>query len=230
MKLKMKVLAAAAAFVVSQASFAGGGMGGGALEATQLLNKAELISIYASEAEQLAQQIKMLEDMVKNTGSLSVQNWASAENQLVNLVDNIIKVHGVVNATEDALSQMSAQFGSGEILGNYNQRLENWSNGLNNQIGAALQSIGMNINQFQSRQQALWEIQKTSQSAVGRMQVLQAGNQIAGLMVNEIQSLHGTIAASQQAMVNAVAIDANKKYQEERKLKGWMAAPKSHGW
>lgn len=226
---KMKLITAAATIAIS-AHASAGSMVAGALEPTQLLNMAELVAIYAADVEQLTQQIKMYQDMVQNTAQLPLQAWSSIEGDLIKLVDTISGINGVVNAQAGALEAAKRQFGDGGLLDDYQNRLRNWSQGLTNQAGAALESIGMNINQFGSRQQALRQIQMATQTSQGRMQVLQAGNQIAGLMVNEIQSLHGTIAASNQALVNAAMVKANKEHQDEERLDSWLQKKSNLKW
>jgi P-type conjugative transfer protein TrbJ len=208
----------------------GGGAFAGATEVTQLMNNVELVSIYTAEIQQIAQQLSMIQNMVQNTANLPIQMWSSVENQLSSLVNAVATVNGVVAATENAMAQIEQQFGNGGLLDAYESRLRNWNQGVNNQIGAALRNMGMNANQFQTRQQALAQIQAASQSATGRMQVLQAGNQIAGLMVNEMQSLHGTIISAEQARLNAVAVEANRKYQERQALRKFIEAPVKGGF
>jgi P-type conjugative transfer protein TrbJ len=223
------ILATPLTFALPHAHAGGGGFAG-AMETTQLMNNAELVAIYATEIEQVAQQLQMYINMVQNTMNLPIQVWSSVENELGALVNAVSAVNGVVNATENALAQIEHQFGNGGLLDAYEARLRNWTHGLNRQVGTALQNMGMNANQFQSRQQALAQIQAASQSATGRMQVLQAGNQIAGLMVNEMQSLHGTILSAEQARLNAILVQENREYQDREGLKNWLKAPKSTGW
>jgi P-type conjugative transfer protein TrbJ len=231
MVIRKTVVALAAVMSISGAhAGGGGGFSGGATELTQLANNAELVSIYASEIQQVAQQLQMIQNMVQNTSQLPIQMWSSVESNLVSLVNALTSVNGVVNATEDALAMTQQQFGNGDLLNNYEQRLRSWNQGVNNQIGTALRNMGLNAGQFQSRQQALAQIQAASQSATGRMQVLQAGNQIAGLMVNELQSLHGTIISAEQARLNAIAVEENRKYQERQALRKFLQAPVRGGF
>lgn len=224
-----RTVAAVLAAVTISAHAGGGGFTGGALEVTQLANNAELVSVYASEIQQIAQQLQMIENMIRNTNQIPIQMWSSIESNLVSLVDAITSVDGVVNASEDAIAIMQQQYGNMGILTNYSNRLHGWRQGLNGQIGVALRNMGLNASQFQTRQQALAQIQAASQSATGRMQVLQAGNQIAGLMVNELQSLHGTMISAEQARLNAIAIEENRKNQERQALRKFLAAPVTGG-
>lgn len=228
MVIRKAVTVLSAALLVSNSHATG--LVAGATEFTQIANNIELVSIYSAEIEQVARQLQMVQNMVQNTNQLPIQMWSSVESQLVSLVNAITSVNGVVNATEDALAMTEQQFGNGNLLNNYENRLRSWNQGVNNQIGTALRNMGLNANQFQTRQQALSQIQAASQSANGRMQVLQAGNQISGLMVNEMQSLHGTIISAEQARLNAIAVEANRKHQERQALDKFMRAPVRGGF
>lgn len=228
-RIKRGLLAVCLASVMSNPAHAGAAAGG-ASEVTQILNNIELVSIYSTEIEQLSQQLQMYMNMAENTKSLPIQAWSSIESNLVSLVNAIAGVNGVVNAAESSLAMMEHQFGNGNMLDSYEYRLRGWTRGVNNQIGVALRNMGLNANQFQTRQQALSQIQAASQSATGRMQVLQAGNQISGLMVNEMQSLHGTMISVEQAQLNAIAVSENRDYQEREAYRRWLKAPKRSGW
>lgn len=228
MVIRKTVAALVATMSISSAH--AGGVVAGATEFTQIMNNVELVSIYSAEIEQIARQLQMVQNMVQNTNQLPIQMWSSVEGQLVSLVNAITSVNGVVNATENALAMTEQQFGNGGLLDNHELRLRSWNQGVNNQIGTALRNMGLNANQFQTRQQALSQIQAASQSATGRMQVLQAGNQISGLMVNEMQSLHGTIISAEQAQLNAIAVEANRKFQERQAHRKFLEAPVRGGF
>lgn len=229
-KLNPAMAAAFLGAALSMPNAHASGVVAGATEFTQIMNNVELVSIYSAEVEQVARQLQMYTNMVQNTNQLPIQMWSSVESQLASLVNAITSVNGVVNATENALAQTKQQFGDGGLLDNYEIRLRSWNQGVNNQIGTALRNMGMNANQFQTRQQALSQIQAASQSATGRMQVLQAGNQIAGLMVNEMQSLHGTIISAEQARLNAIAVEANRENQKRQALRKFLEAPVRGGF
>lgn len=84
---KFKRCLASAAFAATftfalPSAHAGGGGFAGAMESTQLMNNAELVAIFASEIEQLAQQFQMYQNMVLHTANLPIQMWSSVENEL----------------------------------------------------------------------------------------------------------------------------------------------------
>lgn len=228
-KMKMKTALALVAVLAALPAFAGT-VSGGATELTQLANHAELVASYGKQAESVAEQIQMYENMLTNTTQLPVQGWSSVSNNLTSLVNLISNVRGLVSVTGDTLAATQKLYGNGEALSDYQNRLKDWNTGLNNQIGTALQAIGQNANQFQTRAQALQQIENMSQSATGRMQALQAGNQIAGMMVNELQSLHSTMIAADQAQLNAIQVGQNEKYQDDQRLKNWLETEPQGGW
>lgn len=199
---------------LSPAHAASGGLLG-AMESTQWMNNAELVSIYGSNLEQLQQEIQMYQNMYQNTLGIPIQAWSGIASRLTSLVSTIQNTQGIVNATVNSINEMQTTYGNGQLLSSQQQNLVNWNKGLNNQIGAALQQLGYNANQFTTTQSALSQIQTASQSAAGRLQAIQAGNQIAGMMVNETQALHATIIAAEQARLNAIAKQENEKFQNE---------------
>lgn len=202
-------------FAAMPCAHAGGGGFVGAMESTQWMNNAELVNIYSSNLQQLQQQIQMYQNMYKNTVGIPIQAWNGIAGRLTSLVNTIQNTQGIVNATVNSISNMQTTFGNGNLLANQQQNLVNWTKGLNNQIGVALQQFGYNANNFATTQSALQQIQFASQSAAGRLQAIQAGNQITGIMVNETQALHSTIIAAEQARLNAIAKQENEKFQDE---------------
>jgi P-type conjugative transfer protein TrbJ len=100
--------------------------------------------------------------------------------------------------------------------------VQRWRSGFRNQTAEALRQMGLNAARFGNTQQALGQIQAMSQTAVGRMQVLQAANQIAGMTVNEIQSLHGTIMAAEQAQINFKATEVQEREAQEQIQRNFM--------
>lgn len=212
--VSVSVTLACAIAASSPAQAASGGLLG-AMESTQWMNNAELVSIYSSNLQQLQQEIQMYQNMYQNTLGIPIQAWSGIAGRLSSLVSTIQNTQGIVNATVNSIGDMQTTYGNGNLLSNQQQTLVNWNKGLNNQIGSALQQLGYNANLFSTSQSALSQIQSASQSAAGRLQAIQAGNQIAGLMVNETQALHATIIAAEQARLNAIAKQENEKFQNE---------------
>lgn len=213
--MKKTVMAAALAAVVGvwQPAHAGGAAGM-ATEFTQLANNAELIGIYGEQVAAVQQLISQYQNMVQNTLGLSAQMWPSILVQISDLIDTIGAVDSAANASANALMNFAQQYNHDPSL-TAAQAVQKWRTGVKNQIAESLRVAGINANQIRDNQSALAAIQAASQSAQGRMQVLQAANQISGIMVNEIQSLHMTTIAAHQAQQNYLATQVREKEEAE---------------
>jgi P-type conjugative transfer protein TrbJ len=225
MKTKKYVLAVLfAATVMGPAYASGAGAIAGATLPEQIVQELTLVEQYAKQAEQLLQQIQMVKNQLLNLQNLPDQMWSSVAGLLQQEVQLVGNAKGLSYAAQNTVAAVQQQFGNPSApLANYSNQLQSWTSNLDQQIASTLQQYQLNSQNFQTTQAALSAIQAASQSATGRMQVLQAGNQIAGLMVNQLQSLQSDIQAGNQVMLNALAAEANNKngsFKNELKLLG----------
>ena len=210
----LRCLAILVALIITPSAWASGEIAGATLP-EQIVQEMTLIDQYTTQAQQLAQQISLLSNSYKNLVNLPTQAWASASGQLQSLVSLVGNAQGLTYAAQNTAAQVSAQYGQpGSILPGYDQQLQRWTRDLNSQIAAVLQHDGLQAQDFQTTQQALQHIQSASQSATGRMQVLQAGNQISGMLVNQLQDLQQTVMAGNQAELNYIGNQANQAQQD----------------
>jgi len=210
-----------AAALIHAPAKAGGGAAGGATEWTQLANNVELIGIYAEQVAGVQQKIQQYQNMVQNTLGLSQQMWPSALVQISDLIDTVRAVDGAANASANALEDFARQYQHIESMTSA-QAIERWRTGIKNQIAQSLRTSGIAADSMRDNQTILAQIQAASQTAQGRMQVMQAGNQISGLMVNEIQSLHMTTMAAHQAKANYLATNVRQKEQDEEAFRAFF--------
>lgn len=205
---------AVAVMALSGPAKAGGGATGGATEWTQLANNVELIGVYTEQVAAVQLKIQQYANMVQNIQSLPQQMWPSAMVHIGDLVDTIAAVDSAANATASALEDFARLYHHVDSLSSA-QTIQRWRTGVQNQIAQSLRTSGLNAARMRDNQAALAQIQAASQSAQGRMQVLQAGNQISGLMVNEIQALHMTTIAAQQAKSNFLATEVREREEAD---------------
>jgi len=206
--------AAAAALIFAPHPARAGGAAGMATEITQLANNSELIAIYAENVAQF-------QNMLQNTLSLTTQNWPSLFVQISDFINTIEAIDSAANASANALTKFAQQYEDITSM-TFAQAIQKWRTGVKNQIAESLRQAGLNASKMRDSQQALAAIQAASQSAQGRMQVLQAANQISGLMVNEIQNLHSTIIAAEQARQNAEATKIRQQEEIEKLNKNFI--------
>jgi len=223
-------IAALSVFVATSApAYASGAIAGATLP-EQIVQEATLVEQYAKQAEQLQAQFQMVFNQARNLMNMPMQLWTNATAPLQQLVQLVGNAKGLSYAAANTVSAVQAQFGApNAVLSNYNKSLQTWTGNLDSQIANVLQQFNLNAKNFQTTQSALQQIQDASQSASGRMQVLQAGNQIAGLMVNQLQGLQSDIQAGNQAMLNYMAMQAHTQTDQSNSVTPILTAPTQPG-
>ncbi|WP_079415576.1 P-type conjugative transfer protein TrbJ [Thiomonas intermedia] len=226
---KLAAISAACALVAAAPADATGVIAGATFP-EQIVQEVTLVEQYATQAQQLQEQIQQVYNQVVNMQTIPVQLWPNISGELQNLVALVGNAKGLAYASANTVSEVQAQFGQpSSVLGNYNASLQTWTSNLDGQIAGVLQQFGLNASNFQGTQSALAAIQAQSQAAGGRKAVLQAGNQIAGLMVNQLQDLQSDIQAGNQAMLNYVAMQAHTRVDQSNSVTPILAAPTDPG-
>lgn len=233
MKKMKAVLVSMLLFVSGNANagfFGGGGLDGGATLMEQWVQSATLAEQLAKQATMVSQQLTMLQNQALNLQSLPTSFWPNVTSQLTQLIQINRQSHGLSYGMADVAASMSQQYGDpGQTLTGVEQRYRDWNDNSNSQIASTLQSYGYQVDNFTSEQDALEQMLTASQSATGRMQALQAGNQIAAMQVNQTQLLRATVIQGNQAMLNFMGNQANKEQQERNVINDWMNKPAKRG-
>ncbi|AXC16439.1 Conjugative transfer protein TrbJ (plasmid) [Acidisarcina polymorpha] len=185
-----------------------------ATEYTQILNYVQLFG-------QLEKQVTMVENQLKELTNMATQGVTITDQLFGSVVNDISSLRQIVSTGQSlayTLTNMDAQFkvrfpGYAPST-NYGQSYQQWSQTSLDSILGALKAAGLQNTQFDSEAATLNSLQAQSQSAVGRMQALEVGNEIADneaqqllklrqLMMADIQSK----AAFQSAMIQQQATD-----------------------
>jgi P-type conjugative transfer protein TrbJ len=172
-----------------------------ATEITQLLNHAELVLSYAVQANQLATQIKMLADAVKNT----VMN----PHQLFwNIQADLNALAGVVQGGRsmayslgnlDALWQQTYPGYGGYAPTGYYNRYQVWSQTTLDTIAGAMRAAGLQGQQLNSEVSLITNLEAQSQSADGRLLALNVLTQMADQQAQQMQKLRELMLADMQS-------------------------------
>ena len=205
---KLAAISAACALVAAAPAHATGVIAGATFP-EQIVQEVTLVEQYATQAQQLQEQIQQVYNQVVNMQTIPVQLWPNISGELQNLVALVGNAKGLAYASANTVSAVQAQFGQpSSVLGNYNASLQTWTSNLDGQIAGVLQQFGLNASNFQGTQSALAAIQAQSQAASGRKAVLQAGN---------------------QAMLNYVAMQAHTRVDQSNSVTPILAAPTDPG-
>ncbi len=243
-------LAALAAMSMLRApdAFAGSATGG-ATEWTQLLNNSELVSLVGQSteqinnqvtqitqlAEQIQNQLKIYENMLQNTLTLPSHVWGQVESdleQLRSLVNQGQSIAFSMGNADDVLRQRFqsfADFKSGLANGEtFSTSYQNWSDTNRDTIAATLKAAGLTADQFSSEEATMSQLRSMSQSAVGQMQALQVGHELAAQQVAQAQKLRGLVS-QQTTMMGAwyQSEQAAKDLAQNRRETFFNATPPS---
>ena len=175
---------------------AGGGLTGFATEWTQIANNLQLIEVAAREAQQVANQLTQIDYLLKSTLRLSGSEWGQVMTQLEALA-NVVQqgqalAYSLSNIDEQFNDRFSdfATFAAGTLdYRAYREQVQSWSATSRDTLRGALQAAGLQWQQMADERSRMHVLQGMSDNAVGQTQALQAGNQIAGQQVEQLQKL-----------------------------------------
>lgn len=188
----------------------------GATLPEQISQEATLIDSLAKQAESVQQQIQQTLDMAKNLASLpqNVLSQISGQvGQLVSVVSQSDSLSYAMQNVDGAFQQQYQQYTPGE---DFDSQYQQWSQNTNGSIENALNAQGLQANDFASETSALQNVTQLSQGGTGAMQVLQAGNQISGMIVQQLQKMRQLQMADSDAQLAYIKQQQTQKLQEEQ--------------
>jgi P-type conjugative transfer protein TrbJ len=195
---------------------------GQATEWTQLLNNAELVGLAGQSAEQIQNQVtqigqlaeqiqnqlRIYENMLQNTQQLPDHVWGQVEADLARLEQLVAQGDGIafsLGHIDEVLKQRFESFAAFQAgLANgasFSDSYQSWSDTNRETIAATLRAAGLTFEQFGSEEATMSQLRTMSASAIGQMQALQVGHDIAAQQVAQIQKLRGLM--SQQVTMMA---------------------------
>jgi len=167
-----------------------------ATEVTQLLNHAQLVMQYIRQGTQLANELNMYANMVRNTNALPAQTFGSVMNDL-NALAGIVQGGQALAYSLGNLDQLFRQTypGYGYNAGAYYTQYRNWSQtSLDTTLGT-LRAAGMQGQQLQNEQAVLTALKASLQSTNGQQQALQALGDVSEQQVEQLMKLRQLMMA-----------------------------------
>jgi P-type conjugative transfer protein TrbJ len=179
-----------------------------ATEVTQLLNHAQLLMQYIRQGQQLANELNMYADMLKNSRTLSAHTFGSVMND-INALAGIVQGGRALAYSLGNLDQLFRQTypGYGYNAGAYYIQYRNWSQtSLDTTLGT-LRAAGLQGQQLQSEQAVLNSLRSSLQGTDGRLEALHALGDISEQQVEQLMKLRALMMAdvsSKQAYQAAI--------------------------
>ncbi|MGE4531445.1 MAG: P-type conjugative transfer protein TrbJ [Acidithiobacillus sp.] len=229
MRIRFSVLALTVLTATASApALAGGGIGINPLQATlpeQLTQEITSVAKLAKQAQSVEEEIQSVENQVQNMVSLPMNLYQSLVSPIGKLISVVNQAQGLSYAAQNIPAEFQAEYGQGvsALMPNgYSASLAQWSQDEQNQVQNVLQDYHMTESNFASTQATLQQLESAGQSASGRKAVLDAANQIAGLQVEQIQSLQSTIMQGDSAMLKYIQNRNIETNQKQQSIKGWL--------
>jgi len=186
-----------------------------ATEYTQILNYVELAGQLEKQVVMVENQLNQLADMAKHGITITDQLFGTVASDITTLRQIVNTGQALSYTLSNMDGTFRLRFPGYSPSTNYGQSYQTWSQtSLDSTLGA-LKAAGVQNSQFDSDSALLQSLKSQSQSAVGRMQAIEVGNQIAENQAEQLMKLRQLMmadmqskAAYQSAMVQA---DATKQ-------------------
>lgn len=172
-----------------------------------------------NQATQIQNQIQSIRYQAQNSGHVSNYQYNEIT-QLMQRMDSITNQGRSISYNAANIDQQFRarypNYANQPNTRNYQSAYHNWNASTLNTINNSMQSNGMMSANFQHESQLMSQLRNQGKTATGRMQVLQASNEIAAENVNQLQELQ-RITLSQANSQNAyMAYRVSKdSYHEE---------------
>ena len=190
----------------------------------QMFEYAEQVNTALNTAEQLQTQIQQYQNMVTQGTGLPDSKFGSIAADLKSVVNIYNRSQVLGRQIQNMDSQFNTAFPGFESYLNQaansaqfpaRDRYQKWSKQGSDNVKTALEAANLNTSTFESEDTQLNRMVFRSQSAVGRMQAIQAGNEIASQNVQQLQKLRDLMATQINMQGNYMAQQGDRKAASE---------------
>lgn len=207
----------------------------------QMFEYAEAVNTALNTAEQLSTQVQQYNNMVKQGTSLPSSMFGSITQDLKRVASIYNRTQVLGRNIADLDSQFNMQFpGYQTYLRRFVQsssaatdampnQYETWSAKSFDNARTALHAAGINTGTFGDEDTKLEQLVNRSQSSVGRMQAIQAGNEIAASNVQQLQKLRDLVATQINLQGNYVAQETERQSVSDAATQQFRSRPNTRG-
>lgn len=207
----------------------------------QMMDYVEAVNTALNTAEQLSTQVQQYNNMVQQGISLpssmyssitaDMQRVASIYNRSQALGRNISNLDSQFNTQYPSYQTYLTNFvqSSGTATNSMPDRYQKWSDNGRANVKTSMEAANMNTSTFADENDQLSQMVARSQSAVGRQQAIQAGNEIAASNVQQLQKLRDLLATQMQMQGNYMAQQNDRQSTNDAAEQKFEARPNTRG-
>lgn len=189
-------------------------------------NTVTAIQVYLAVLQRvtiIAQQLDQLKNMIQNTENFPTGAWdAEALPKLLELGNLIQQGNAVAYQMANLDAEFRRRWPGYVPPDDFNASYGQWTTTTLDTIRGVLRSNQVQADEFLTEETRLQALQTLSDTSVGRMQAIQAGNMIAGEEVEQLRKLRQLVMAQSNAQTVYMANQTNKEAQEVSSLRRWV--------
>ena len=181
------------------------------------------------QAQAYATQLRQYANMVQNTVALPYQVWSTVQGDIMqvrNLSNAASLLSGNSGSMVQRLSSAAGYASQAANIGNIAGQFTMWQQTIGNNVDTLGRTLGLQQGQQQTNAALIERMQAQSASATGQLQVLQAGNELAGATANQLIQIQATLAATAQLQAGNATVAADRRAAEDAALLHAIQAPR----
>lgn len=201
MKKTTLTLSALVVLGVLPSAHATGAIAGATLP-EQIVQEATSVEQLNNAIQQVQQGFQSLYNQALNLKSIGQDPTQNLNALLNSLIQSAGQASALSYAGQNITAQFQQLYPGWQPGQDYGQQYQNWNNTTQTNLQNELSAAGMQAQDFQTETDALNSAKQLSQTASGRLQAIQAGNQISSMLVQQLQLLRQLVLNEQQSQVS----------------------------
>ncbi len=200
---------------------------GCAKEWTQVANNVQLVHIAGQEAQQVANQIRQYQWMLRHGRRLA--SWQKRD--VMGNLRRLSRIVALGSRMADEAGDFDRRFrriyrGYGHYAGPEDERdyaadYRRWNDTRMNAVRDAYYAADLHAEAFRDEDAAAREVERQMETAEGQMQVLQASGAIARMEVEQLQKLRQLMAVQIKLQGEVIAADAERQAADDAERERW---------
>ena len=176
-----------------------------------------------NEVEMIANQVKQIENMVKNTQNYGRGVWDTETLPRLLRLGQVIEQEQAIAYTMTNVDGLFRQRYPGyRPVADWSREYDAWTRTTLDTLRGAFNSVHLHAEDFATEQGRIQALQGLSDSAEGRMQVLQLGNMMAGEQLQQLVKLRQLMMAQVNAQTVYMANQTNRDAQRAATQSEWI--------
>lgn len=151
-------------------------------------------------------------------GQFHYQDLGSTLQQLDEITRQGQSLSFTMQNVDSQFQKLYPNYSNQNNLPNYQQSYQQWNQSTSDTLQNSLQAIGVNMQSIQQEDALLKQLQSQSQTAQGRLQVIQVTNEIANENIRQLQTLKQLIATQANAQTAYMAHELSQRSYQQKAL------------